>query len=153
MFHMVDDDELVLEALSSIVNTLGYECKTFSSPVAYLKYMQSSDYQPPIALLSDATMPDMDGFQLLETVHQHHPEIRTAIISGYIDSMNASKEHVCVYLRKPFLIPALESMLKAFTLCHKDGCDSERFGCAAISDQALSGTDQWRCPLMNRGKK
>lgn len=58
----------------------------------------------PDLVLTDICMPVMDGLALSAYIHEHHPEIRVIIISGYDDfdyAKQALKYEVSDYILKP----------------------------------------------------
>lgn len=67
----------------------------------------------PDVVLSDIRMPKMDGIELMQYLHQNHPEIKIIILSGYndVDYLNmAIKNRVTEYLLKPTDIDEFETL-------------------------------------------
>lgn len=65
-------------------------------------------------IFTDIRMPIKDGFDLLTYTTEHHPHVRTIIISGYAEfeyARKALKYQVTDYLLKPVSIDHLEKLL------------------------------------------
>jgi len=81
---MVVDDEEALRNLTSVVLTeCGYKVICVNSGKVALEMLEK---KPVDLLLSDVIMPEMDGFQLAEIVHEKYPEIKIQLASGYTDN-------------------------------------------------------------------
>lgn len=80
-----------------------------------LKYLERSDVPPVDLILSDINMPDMDGFELLQKVHEKKPKLPFYMVSAYespefrikADSLGATR-----FLSKPVDFHLLGDMLK-----------------------------------------
>jgi len=101
---LVDDDQYVLDGLLkhvpwddmavSIVGTAS------NGAEALAKF---HELQPDI-IITDVYMPEMDGFQLTEAIHQVDPSFPVIILSGYDDYANArkaAKSGIHHFLMKP----------------------------------------------------
>jgi len=58
---IVDDDEAVRNALSSLLRSFGYEVRGYASALAFLEQQTQAD---PGCMILDVQMPGMDGPQL-----------------------------------------------------------------------------------------
>ncbi|MES0371455.1 MAG: response regulator [Mariprofundaceae bacterium] len=139
MFHIIDDDEPILEFFSELIEEMGYEVKPFSCPLDYLSYVNSSEYVLPIAVISDISMPKMNGFEMLEKVRKKHPDIRAAVVSGYFENRARAKVNACVYLHKPTDFNSIMQMVETFACCHENGPHPEEYQCNAEAGK-------WDCP-------
>lgn len=64
-------------------------------------------------ILSDVVMPaDMDGITLLRRLRTEHPEIRTALMSGYVPAANELGDLDVLVLPKPFNSKALVAFVQ-----------------------------------------
>jgi len=153
MFHVVDDNEPLLEFLISFIEDVGYEAKGFSSSVEYLEYVKSPVFTPPLAILSDVQMPMIDGFEMLKKVRELYPSIRSAVISAYPKSGGESRDQSCVYLEKPMTMESLEKIIRTFASCLKNGPDPKQYECNSSGVQSVFALDRWSCPHAARCKK
>jgi DNA-binding NtrC family response regulator len=146
MFHIVDDDEHVRTFMAEVIGLLGYTCKAFACPVSYLGYINSSDFEKPYALLTDVQMPKMNGYELLDQVKRVHPDIRTAVISGFPKYEGEAKARSCAFLSKPVNVEKLGHLLKSFVACSEDGPDPKKYGCKEDDASREPGMNRWQCP-------
>lgn len=146
MFHIVDDDEYVRAFMAEVIGLLGYACKAFACPTSYLEYTNSSDFEKPYALLTDVQMPKMNGYELLDQVKRLHPEIRTAVISGFSEYEGEAKARSCAFLSKPVDVEKLEHLLKSFVSCSEDGPNPKKYGCGKDGSSRELGVNKWQCP-------
>lgn len=67
---IVDDDELILKALSRILETAGYEARCYLSPEQALDALE---IESPVVIISDYMMPTMDGVAFLKAARKKYP--------------------------------------------------------------------------------
>ena len=113
---VVDDDELILIALDSLLRSYGYTVKTYASAYAFL---QSSGPEQTDCLISDIQMPGMCGVQMYEALAARNTHIPTLFITGKPGLPPAFSARVRKpegYFSKPFhtdaLVACIENALK-----------------------------------------
>jgi len=100
---IVDDDKIILDSLCEFLSLEGFQTKgskTLNSAVAEL---QNQNYS---LVITDINLPDGDGFMLLDTVRNEHPQTVVIVITGYgsIDgAVKAIKRGAYDYLTKPII--------------------------------------------------
>jgi response regulator RpfG family c-di-GMP phosphodiesterase len=67
---IVDDDELILKALSRILESAGFEPRCFLAPEAALEAIEA---ESPVVVISDYMMPTMDGVAFLKAARARFP--------------------------------------------------------------------------------
>jgi putative nucleotidyltransferase with HDIG domain len=67
---VVDDDDLILKALSRILETAGFETRCFLRPEEALTSLEAFD---PVVIISDYMMPSMDGVAFLKQARTRSP--------------------------------------------------------------------------------
>ncbi len=100
---IVDDDSSIRWVLEKALNAADISCLSFENPEDLLLQIQSG--QSPLVIISDVRMPQMDGMQLLEEVHNHFPDIPFIIMTAHSDldsAVNAYQSGAFEYLPKPF---------------------------------------------------
>lgn len=100
---VVDDEELMRQYLYDVLSRHGYDCKCFEGSLAALSYMANSS-GPPQLMLTDISMPGMDGMDLLRTVKTLSPQTPVILISGLYElalAIEALKSGAADYLLKP----------------------------------------------------
>ena len=100
---IVDDDESVCCALSLLLNTYGFEVRTFASADEFLPSGITSESG---CLILDVHMAGMDGFTLQQKLNRQRFRLPIIFISAD-KSLEFSKEHwkaagVVGFLQKPF---------------------------------------------------
>lgn len=97
---IVDDDPLMLKALSRSIRSKGY--KVISAADGFEAGLQLEREHPELVIL-DLQMPRIDGFQVLKTIQQF-ASTRTIVISGANFTLleKARKQGADAVLPKPF---------------------------------------------------
>ena len=100
---IVDDDAAVLTTASQMVESLGYTVQAFGDSTEALKILQNADHRDPgiDLVLTDLTMPNLDGMQLARETSLLHPDLPILLITGFGDEVNASAAPITQLLRKP----------------------------------------------------
>ena len=97
---LVDDDEMVLDSNTQIMEHLGYSVTPFSnSMAAFNAYI--ADPEKFDLIFSDLSMPEMDGVRLINSAREYNPDIPAIICSGYTASLNSTNMENVTILRKP----------------------------------------------------
>jgi len=144
--HVVDDERIVRTLIAEMVNSLGYQSQVFSGPEDYLEYMNSIDYAAPqLAILSDLMMPVMSGYELMNTVLKRFPQQRFIICTGSPEQAT-QEDFACFYLVKPLRLKNLEKILRAISMCNKNGPHPDTYKCASIDDRSHFCIKAWKCP-------
>ena len=98
---IVEDNVEVLESLSEILTSEGYEVETATSGEEGIKKCRTEQFS--LALL-DIKLPDMEGTQVLEVLHKEFPDMVKIMITGHPSLENAVaslKRGADAYLMKP----------------------------------------------------
>lgn len=67
---IVDDDELILKALSRILGSAGFEARCYLAPE---KALANVEADAPVVIISDYMMPGMDGIAFLKAARERWP--------------------------------------------------------------------------------
>ncbi len=95
---VVDDDPLVLENTSALLEDLGYRVTAVDNGEAALCLLRRQDDFD--ILVTDHMMPGMTGAQLAETIRTERPGLPVLLVSGYADLAEGNRRlHT---LAKPF---------------------------------------------------
>lgn len=100
---IVDDDESVREAISSLLRSIGLEVKVFASAEQFL----DSDYQHNAdCLILDVRMPGMTGLQLQEKLASAKCDLPIIFITAHVSDREAKaralRSGAVDFLIKPF---------------------------------------------------
>lgn len=99
---IVDDDESVRQALSSLIRSAGMEVKVFSSAGEFLRE-DAPDH--PACLVLDVRLPGLSGIDLQRELHRINNPIPIIFITGHGDipmGVRAIKAGASGFLPKPF---------------------------------------------------
>ena len=99
---IIDDEEVILDSCSQILEGSGHSVTTTSNGDQGLKLLE--EIKPDLVLL-DLKMPGISGMEVLEKIISFDPTIVTVIITGYatVDSaVEAMKKGAYDFLPKPF---------------------------------------------------
>jgi len=98
---IIEDDVEVLESLSEVLTSEGYEVETAMSGEEGIRKCRAKRFS--LALL-DIKLPGMNGTQVLEVLHKEFPSMVKIMITGYPSLENAVaslKQGADAYLMKP----------------------------------------------------
>ena len=107
---VIDDEEMILSVVGSMLNTLGYECVAARDGVEGCdEYVRAKAYGNPFAaVLLDATIPNgISGEEALKLLLEADPHARVILCSGYADGdlfEKAEQLGFKAFLAKPFSI-------------------------------------------------
>ena len=122
--YVVDDDAGVLGSLRFLLESDGFEVKTFRSGMALLSAAGPDGID---CLVIDYKMPDINGIDLVGRLREHHVAAPVILITGYPDenistrAAAAGVEHVML---KPLLGDGLVKEIRGAILERRSGAES-----------------------------
>jgi FixJ family two-component response regulator len=115
--YIVDDDESVREALSSLIRSIGLNVEVFASAPAFLAHQRAPGI--PACLVLDVRLPGLSGLDLQRELSKSGATIPIIFITGHGDipmSVRAMKAGAAEFLPKPFreqdLLDAIRASLE-----------------------------------------
>jgi DNA-binding NtrC family response regulator len=108
---VVDDDDVIRETLHELLS-VDYSCQTADTAEEALAKLEA---QPFDAVLTDISMPGLNGTELLQRVVENYPGTPVIIISGHSDEDQAQRlidRGAVDYLLKPFRLEVVEASVK-----------------------------------------
>ncbi len=114
--HIVDDDELVREAVSELVRSVGLEAATYSSGSEFLD-RAASDVSG--CVIVDMRMPGLSGIELQEQLAQRGFDMPVIVMSAFGDvssAVRAMKAGAADFIEKPFNNQELLDLIQASLL-------------------------------------
>ena len=108
---VVDDDEVIRETLYELLST-EYSCQTADTAEEALARLQAQRFD---VVLTDISMPGLNGMELLSRVLELYPGTPVIIISGHSDQDHAQSlisRGAFDYLLKPFRLELVEESIK-----------------------------------------
>jgi FixJ family two-component response regulator len=96
---VVDDDPRLLESLADLLESAGYEARTFSSAGTFL----AGGLLDLDLLITDIGMAGTDGFELRNMVMTERPDLPVFLITGRHEIADQSRVRgISGFFRKPF---------------------------------------------------
>lgn len=112
---VVDNDARVLRSLENLLESAGHSVRSFASAKAFLEHDGFAEID---CLISDISMPRIDGFDLQRLVNVARPELPVILITGrdeLTDQQMAGNRGNQPFFRKPFngrdLVAAVRKVL------------------------------------------
>ncbi len=111
LFHIVEDNDPVLEVTVRLLQRLGYETAAFKQPQQYLNYVNSSEYQRPDAVLTDINRPAAGKYAMIDSLSLLIPELQFIIMTDRpgLRSGHFNPNHL--FLKKPFDLKAVAQVV------------------------------------------
>lgn len=119
LVYVVDDEEMILTLIESLLSSNNVRIKTFNDARKALESMQSDH---PDAIITDIHMPEMTGLQLMKEVNEIYPLLPIIVVSGYITKevcLQALSEELSGVLEKPFNVDVLKNQLDKALMRYK----------------------------------
>ncbi|HWA16455.1 MAG TPA: response regulator, partial [Gemmatimonadales bacterium] len=110
---LVDDDRDVRRSLAKVLESMGLSCIEAASGAEALVILQQAGELP--LLISDVSMPGIDGLGLLREVRQRYPDMAVVMLSGVREAETAVE---CLlagaldYITKPALLNEIRSRVQ-----------------------------------------
>jgi FixJ family two-component response regulator len=102
LISIVDDDDSVREAITGLIESLGYKAAAFASAEDFLL---SRQLPQTACLIADINMPGMSGLDLHRRLSNSGASIPTILVTAYPDDRardSALHDGVLCYMVKPF---------------------------------------------------
>ncbi len=118
LIFVVDDEPMLLELASVILQPLGYALKTFRDPDSAIENFAAADPAPAL-IITDYAMHSMNGMDLIQECRRIKPEQKIILVSGTVsqDVYRNSPVKPDLFLAKPYhakqLVDAVESVLSS----------------------------------------
>ena len=110
---VVDDEEAICRAIGAMLRRLGYQVQTFTEPRLALACFQAGPASFDL-LLTDHTMPQLSGPQLIAQVRESRPGLPVLLMSGLDSPLGQSGGHEGVYrlVAKPIDFAELSRIMR-----------------------------------------
>ena len=114
LVYVVDDEPMLLELASAILEPQGYNVKTFRDPEIALQTFDAAKPRPDL-LVTDYAMHTMNGMELIERFRKLEPHQRILLVSGTVgeDIYQNSTAKPDRFLAKPYQAQQLTDIVKS----------------------------------------
>ena len=114
LIYVVDDEPMLLELATVVLEPLGYQIKTFRDPDTAIRAFTTAEPRPAL-VITDYAMHTMNGLDLIAACRRLQPRQKILLLSGTVD------EHVYSnvpakpdrFLGKPYQAKQLIEVVKA----------------------------------------
>jgi two-component system, NtrC family, nitrogen regulation response regulator NtrX len=123
---VVEDDEHFRNIIGEILELEGYDVSLTGSALEAVRFCQE---RTPDLVITDLLMPKMDGFELIRSLRQSHPNLPVLAISGASNKLlkEAIELGAVGSLQKPFreeeLLALVARILKEGRLAYEQGLE------------------------------
>ncbi len=113
LIYVVDDEPLLLELASVILEPAGYTLRCFRDPMSALRAFAESEEKPEL-VITDYAMHDMSGSDLIGGVRQVSPDQKVLMVSGTIEEhgLPVDERKPDDFLPKPYRAADLVAAVK-----------------------------------------
>lgn len=98
---LIDDDLPSITNLKDALEPGGHECVLFQNPLAGLAAFQNDHFD---LVVTDYKMAEIDGIEVLHSIHEMDPSAYVILLTGYADVENAIaavNDNAYAFFRKP----------------------------------------------------
>ena len=109
---LVDDDQSLLDVLTSRLLQEGFECATASTAASAIERIDQQSFD---IMIADIVLPDREGLELSETAKRKKPGMAIIIMTGYISDFSYDKAVAAGasdFIKKPFSLNELIARIK-----------------------------------------
>ena len=114
LIYVVDDEPMLLELASVILEPNGYNIRTFRDPEVALQAFTSAKPRPDV-VVTDYAMHTMNGMELIERFRKIAPEVKILLVSGTVgeDIFINTTSKPDLFLAKPYQAFSLTEAVKS----------------------------------------
>ncbi len=114
LLFIVDDEPMLLELASIILEPLGYHVRTFRDPEVALQAFASANPRPDL-VITDFAMQPLNGLALMKAVRDLQPGQKVLMISGTVEEplFQDPASNPDSFLAKPYQAKELLDAVKA----------------------------------------
>ena len=108
----VDDEPMLLELATMIIQPLGLRVETFRDPVTAVRAFSLANPLPAL-IITDFSMHQMNGLDLIRDCRRIHPKQKVLMVSGTVDE-NVYRESPFkpdAFLAKPYSASELSALV------------------------------------------
>lgn len=110
---VVDDEQNIRRILQASLDKAGYHTDVAENGLAALVALEECSYD---CILTDVTMPGMDGYELQRKSYELHPQTPVVIMTAFgtiPQAVQAIRDGAFEYITKPFDLDSVKKVIKA----------------------------------------
>ncbi len=105
---LVDDQPVVRESVTDMLGALGHDVVAVDGGAAAIEQVSARPFD---LVITDVSMPGMDGYELARRCHQSHPALPVVLLTGWLPDTAELPEGVARVLGKPLTLRSLREAL------------------------------------------
>lgn len=108
---LVDDEPLLLRLLETSVASYGFDYESAEDGVEAVEKLEKGGFN---VVITDMSMPRMDGMQLLKYIKENHPQTDVIVVTGFTETFTYTdviKSGASDFISKPFNVDELEAKI------------------------------------------
>ena len=112
---IIDDEPIIVRGLKKAVKWESLGCSVVGTAENGIEGLEVIREMKPDILISDISMPKMDGLSMIAALKSEFPDMEVTILTGYRDfdyAQEAIRLGVCRFLLKPSKMEELEEALQ-----------------------------------------
>lgn len=129
---LVDDDPQVVRVTGDVLISLGYDVTGCTSPFEALTVFEQAEKGSFSVIITDLTMPGMNGVELAKKIRTIQPSVPVVLISGYSEQFSkysAQDAGIVAYCIKPLSLRELSSVVRlALNPAEQQGAGAQSLG-------------------------
>ncbi|GAB4268447.1 MAG: hypothetical protein Kow0029_03840 [Candidatus Rifleibacteriota bacterium] len=94
---IIDDEPMITMALSKSLSKMGYSVTSFNQPEEALNKLMTGNF--PDVILTDQTMPEISGSEIIETIRAAGIDLPVLLCSGFNDDSSEKLAKECRFVR------------------------------------------------------
>ncbi len=116
LIYVVDDEPMLLELATVVLEPLGYKIESFRDPQTALRAFAATRQRPSL-IITDYAMHSMNGLELVAACRSLQPDQKVLLLSGTVDEQTYENERVKPdrFLGKPYQAKQLIEAVRALT--------------------------------------
>ncbi|MFP6774587.1 MAG: response regulator [Alphaproteobacteria bacterium] len=110
----VDDEVMIIEMVEAMLPSIGYQVSCFQSGADALAELRRNNHHYDL-VITNLTMPRMNGDQLAEAVQSIQPDLPVIIITGFsnrLSEQRLAELNIHAVLHKPLLRADLDAAIR-----------------------------------------
>jgi two-component system response regulator FixJ len=103
--YIIDDDKAVRDSLAWLLESVGWQVRSYASASAFLDELQGASGPPHGCLIVDIRLPGMSGLDLQDTLVRQEVDTPVIIVTGHADvplAVRAMKSGAFDFIEKPY---------------------------------------------------
>ena len=109
---IVDDEEMLLDTLSSSLSSKGYDCEVAKTLQSAFELINKASFD---IMILDLVLPDGHGFELSKKAKSLNPDMKVILMTGYSEDVSyddAIEAGASDFIKKPFSLKELFARIK-----------------------------------------